>query len=178
MIRDMRRLHPRGAATKGICVDVEGATLGPGCMLVRRTSSGYYAVDRREAIAIQKSTFGGTDDTDWLFRQCQHIADALNRNEVALAQIFGLRIAVRDFDDLQQEFVANTRFVKAGFNPNEPRIPRGDPHGGEWTTGGPQDQDQQLADVPLNRNKDDCIRYCFEQTSMLRDLGATRSGRV
>jgi len=28
-------------------------------------------------------------------------------------------------------------FAKAGFNPDEPRIPAGEPGGGEWTTGGP-----------------------------------------
>lgn len=31
------------------------------------------------------------------------------------------------------------RAVKANFNPNQPRVPRGNPDGGQWTsTGGPQ----------------------------------------
>jgi hypothetical protein len=33
---DMRRLHLRGAANRGICVDVEGAMLGPHCVLVNQ----------------------------------------------------------------------------------------------------------------------------------------------
>jgi len=43
----MRRLHPRGAACRGICVDADGAMLGPECVLVERTATGFSALDRR-----------------------------------------------------------------------------------------------------------------------------------
>ena len=59
MIRDMRRLHPCGAASRGICVDAEGATLGPDYALVRRKPSGYRVIDQGEAAALQKCVFGG-----------------------------------------------------------------------------------------------------------------------
>jgi hypothetical protein len=36
MLEHMQRLYPRGAANRGICVDVEGAMLGPNCVLVGR----------------------------------------------------------------------------------------------------------------------------------------------
>jgi hypothetical protein len=39
----------------------------------------------------------------------------------------------------------------------------------EWTTESFQNQERQVADVPLSRDKNDCIRYCFEQTTVPRD---------
>lgn len=133
MVRNMRRLHPRGAAGPGICVDVEGATIGPDCILVRRTSCGYRAIDREDASTLQKCLFDAMPDQDWLFRQCQRIADALQKGEIALAQIYGLHIPVDELDDRQLRRVAH---AKGGFNPDEPRMPKGEPHGGEWTIGG------------------------------------------
>jgi hypothetical protein len=64
-------------------------------------------------------------------------AAALDRGEIALAQIYGLRIPVRDLDGRQlKQLGALAPLAKANFNPDEPRIPAGEPGGGEWTTGG------------------------------------------
>jgi hypothetical protein len=38
MDEEMWRLHPRGAANRGVAVDIAGAMLGPICMLVEKTS--------------------------------------------------------------------------------------------------------------------------------------------
>ncbi len=135
MLRDMRRLHPRGAANRGICVDIEGAMLGPDCVLVGRTRHGFRALERGQASTLQKCVLHTAPDDDWLFRQCERISDALNKGEVALAQIYGLHIPVANLDDRTLRRLALTNVRKAGFNPDEPRIPKGEPHGGEWTTG-------------------------------------------
>jgi len=69
--------------------------------------------------------------------QCRRIAKALDGGETALAQIFGLRIPVADLDSGSlNRLVTAARFIKANFNPDEPRIPAGQPGGGEWTPGG------------------------------------------
>ena len=136
MFETMRRLHPRGAANKGICVDRDGAMLGPACVLVERTPTGFQGIGREDASIVQKSVLAGEGDTDWLFRQSQRIADALNKGELALAQIHGLRIPVGRLDDEVLKRLAVKGFAKWSFSPDEPRIPKGDPHGGEWTTGG------------------------------------------
>ena len=130
----MRRLHPRGAANKGICVDADGATLGPDCVLVRRTSRGFRGIERDHADALQKCALAEGRDRDLLFRQSQRIAEALDKGEVALAQIYGLHIPVIDLDDGQLARISRIGFSR-GYNPDEPRIPKGNPHGGEWTTG-------------------------------------------
>jgi hypothetical protein len=76
-------------------------------------------------------------DPDWLFRQCDRIARALDDGQIALAQIYGLHIPLDELDDRRLAQLGRiAAFAKAGFNPDEPRVPKGDPHGGEWTNGG------------------------------------------
>jgi hypothetical protein len=86
MFHDMRRLHSRGPANRGICVDANGAMLGPACVLVRQTARGFQSIERVEAAVLQKCALGPDHDEDWLFRQSQRIADALSDGEVALAK--------------------------------------------------------------------------------------------
>jgi hypothetical protein len=136
MYEVMRRLHPRGTASTGITVDPDGATLGPDCVLVRRTAGGYRCVSRGEAGALQEFLFGDGMESGWLFGQCRRIAEALDSQEIALAQIFGLRIPLDGLDrEGLRRLALAAPFIKANFNPDEPRIPAGQPGGGEWTTG-------------------------------------------
>jgi hypothetical protein len=131
----MRRLDARGPASRGVVVDAEGAMLGPDCILVRRTAAGYRCVRAEEAAAIQKVLFGAQrEDPDHLFVLSQGIAKALNEGELALAQIYGLRIPVAGLDSGQlRKLTAVAPMIKANFNPDQPRIPAGGPGGGEWT---------------------------------------------
>jgi hypothetical protein len=132
----MWRLHPRGAANQGVCVDADGAMLGPDCVLVQRTPFGHRSAHREAARDVQRILLSDKDDPDWLYDQGQRIAKALDRGEIALAQIYGLRIPVRDLDGRQlKQLAALAPLAKADFNPDEPRIPAGQPEGGEWTTG-------------------------------------------
>jgi hypothetical protein len=72
-----------------------------------------------------------------LFHQCRRIAGALDEGELALAQIYGLHIPIGDLDDQQLKRLAILSiFTKAGFDPDEPRVPKGDPRGGQWTNDG------------------------------------------
>lgn len=135
MLNNMRRLHPRGAVNPGLCVDAEGAMLGTEWILVQRTLKGFRALERDDAAVLQKSVLSEAKDSDWLFRQCERIADALNRSEIALAQIYGLYIPIPGSDEGALQRVASARLAKTGFDPDELRVPKGDPHGGEWTTG-------------------------------------------
>jgi hypothetical protein len=137
MYEVMRRLHPRGAASTGITVDPDGAMLGPDCVLVRRTIEGYRCIGRGEAAALQAFLFADGMEADWLFGQCRRISKALDGGEIVLAQIFGLRIPINDLADASLKQLATAApFIKANFNPDEPRIPAGQPGGGEWTTTG------------------------------------------
>jgi hypothetical protein len=97
------------------------ARCSPNRILVQRTSRGYRGIGRAEAAMLQAAFLGGLE-RDWLFRQTQYIAEELNKGEIALAQIFGLRIPLDDLNDEQLERLALPASAKAGFNPDEPRV--------------------------------------------------------
>jgi hypothetical protein len=134
---EKRRLDARSPTSRRIVVDGSGATIGPDCVLVRRVAGGYRCLHPREAAAIQQALFGSAGDPDRLFILSRGIARSLNAGNLALAQIYGLRIPVPDLDAAQlRRLAAAAPFIKANFNPDEPRIPAGEPGGGEWTDGG------------------------------------------
>ena len=153
----MWRLHSRGAANRGVAVDADGAMIGPDCALVERTASGYRAAEREPVRGVQRILDLDRDDPNWLYAQSQRIADALNRGELALAQIYGLRIPVRELDGRKlKQLAAIAALAKAGFDPDEPRIPAGEHDGGEWTTGGGGStaEGNTAADATLDANDD------------------------
>jgi hypothetical protein len=151
MLASMRRLHPRGRACRGIAVDANGAALGPDCVLVRRTPAGFRCLDGAAANILQKTALGLGHEPGWLFDQCRRIAEALAKGEVALAQIYGLRIPVGDLDDAALRKLADTaRLIKANFDPNQARVPAGNPEGGQWTDAGGSDEDAGSADSDDN----------------------------
>lgn len=134
---DLRRLHPSGPISRGLSVDTDGAMLGPDCVLVRRGPNGYLTADRAEAATIQQLVFGGDRRPDWLFDHCCRIAKALNDGQIALAQIYGVHSAPNDLDHKRQAKLAKAAIlIKANFNPDQPRVPAGNPDGGQWMTAG------------------------------------------
>ncbi|MBV9859834.1 MAG: hypothetical protein JO038_07000 [Alphaproteobacteria bacterium] len=136
MFERMRRLYPRGTANAGVAVDAEGATLGPDCVLVRRTAGGYRSVSREEAAALQEFLFGDSKECDWLLEQCRCISKALGNREIAFAQILGLYVLSNELGAGQLTRLARVGpLIKANFNPDEPRITAGQPGGGQWTGG-------------------------------------------
>jgi hypothetical protein len=133
----IRRLYDRGRENPGIAVDAEGVMLGPDCALVRRTPEGYRCIDNEDAAALQDCLSGDRRDSDWLFRQCRRIAKALDNNDVALAQILGIYLPVNELDAEQLiRLSLAAPMIKASYNPDEPRVPAGNPGGGQWTSGG------------------------------------------
>ena len=57
---------------------------------------------------------------------------ALRAFEAGLLRLKWLAAATR----FEIALARHDRALKAGFNPNEPRVPRGNPDGGQWTDGG------------------------------------------
>jgi hypothetical protein len=111
---------------------------------VRRTAQGCRCIAPGEAAALQQFLLGNAREPDWLFGQCRRIAKALDGGEIALAQILGLYIPVTDLDgDRLKRLAAAAPLIRANFNPDEPRVPKGDPDGGQWTTGGGDEADAE-----------------------------------
>jgi len=90
-----------------------------------------WSAERRKAIAARPATrlrpykassVHGAEDPDWLFRQCCRIAKALADGHIALAQVYGLSIPTDGLDDGQLKQLALVApFIKANFNPDQPR---------------------------------------------------------
>lgn len=138
MFDNMRRLYPRGPENRGLAVDADGAMLGPDCVLVRRTAQGYRCISREEGAVLQEFLLGEAKQPDWLFEQCRRIHQALADNQVALAQIAGLHLPIVDLDPTGLRQLSRAApFIRANFNPDEPRVPAGQPEGGEWASDGP-----------------------------------------
>jgi hypothetical protein len=126
-------------------------------------------LDPSDASALQKCVLDSHQDRDWLHRQCQRIAQALDNGELALAQIYGLHIPIAELDDRQ---LTKISLVKAGYDPDEPRIPEGQPHAGEWTTGGTGEAGRGEGDD--GRGADAATSLAFESTAADSSSGANR----
>jgi len=154
MFKMLHRLHPRGPTSRGFAVDEMGATLGPNCVLVRRTSKGFRCATPAEAAAIQDFVFGTARRPDWLFGQCCRIAKALGDGQIALAQIYGVQTSPPELGEDDLATLAKAApFIKANFDPDEPR----DWHG-RWSTDGDA-ADTQVAESRSER-KSRCISEC------------------
>lgn len=134
MIGVLRRLYPRGPANRGVALDAEGATLGPEWPLVRRTPLGFRCLSPIEAGAIQAAVLGGLEDPDWLFEQCRRIAESLARGDMALAQIYGLRIPVGELDDAAPR---RLRALASSTKPASTRTNRASPRASRAPASGP-----------------------------------------
>jgi hypothetical protein len=87
------------------------------------------------------------------------IAEALNDNQLAPAQIYGVHACPDELDDRQiSELAVTALLVKANFNPDEPRVPAGNPDGGEWTDSG---ESAEVAAANDHDRKNKCIEECL-----------------
>lgn len=99
--------------------------VGPDCVLVTRSTSGYRAISRNHAAIVQKFLCGADADSDRLHRTCERLAEALQQNQLSLAQIYGLHLPVEELDASRLKGLTKiARFGKTGYNPDEPRVPQ------------------------------------------------------
>lgn len=125
-----RRLHPRGLASRGVTVDVEGVALGPDYLLVRRTQAGYQTASRSEIRTLLDLAFDYRGDEAPFHRRCATIAKALDDGALLRAQLLGLFLPVGELDvfDLQRLHLAS-RLIK--YDPDQPRA-----EDGKWSDAG------------------------------------------
>ncbi|HLG86275.1 MAG TPA: hypothetical protein VKZ79_03660 [Alphaproteobacteria bacterium] len=128
----LRRLHARGALSRGLTVDPDGVMLGPDCVLIRRTDAGYRVANPVETEAVLRYALRNRDDFADLPLRLDRIARALEAGDLAKAQILGLQLGFDDLDDdkLRRLDVGAT-LVKEGYDPNQPRD-----EDGRWTSDG------------------------------------------
>ncbi|HWG06066.1 MAG TPA: hypothetical protein VG271_13715 [Beijerinckiaceae bacterium] len=124
------RLAPTNPSS-GISCDETGPSLGP-VHLLRRTPFGLEPRPQQELDFVFGKAFGAAVDWSKRMPDLAAVAEALDRNELALAKITTLHMRLPELDKTQVERARNAdRLVKAGFNPGELRDARG-----WWTSDG------------------------------------------
>ena len=94
-----------------------------------------------EVALIFRAAYGEAYDGNPRMGGLRAAANALNDRNLALAMIATVQMSLPDLaDELAVGRVARAeRLLKAGYDPNQPRVPAGNPDGGEWSgpgTGG------------------------------------------
>jgi hypothetical protein len=170
MHQNFHRLHTRGRRSRGLVVDRQGMMIGPECVIVRYTASGFRCVGRAEAAVIQQIAFSDRRP-DWLFDYGCRIAKALGAGNLALAQIYGVHASTLvELSDQQVACLAKAAaIVKAGFNPDEAR----DWHG-RWTTEG-NTANTQVAATRRQDRKSQCIDECYRILERWEPPGSYRN---
>lgn len=118
-----------------------GAFLGCGVPLLERDAFGHWKPrSKAELEALLSRGYGVPIELGWRERQLQYVAQALNKNDIALACLSLLRMELPPLPSADQAraMAAADGFILK-YNPdwgNEPRVAAGGPDGGQWTAGG------------------------------------------
>jgi hypothetical protein len=83
---EMRRLHDRGPSARGLVVDIEGVKLGPDCVLVARSKTGYRRIDAGVLHRLVKTTFGAGHSLERFSIVLDRITAALDAGDIVKAQ--------------------------------------------------------------------------------------------
>lgn len=145
--------HPYGNA--------DGAFIGRGVPLLERDALGFWR-PRNDAVLERLLVigYGPTFELGWRSAQLGHVAAALNDGDVALAGISLLRMQLPPLPSDRHALAmaaADGRLIKDNQDwENEPRVPAGNPDGGQWTSedgGEAGSNDGQI--VPAAAQRDD-----------------------
>ena len=132
------RLAPRGPESRGLVCDQDGAMLGPAPLVFPVSGPGggrvFQAVAAERLGEILKAAYGHDFRLDLAERtsQLQAIARALSENRMADALIGAVHLRLPELSkDAVQRLAA---LVK--YSPDQLRVPKGNPDGGQWTREG------------------------------------------
>jgi len=135
----------RTEGVDGLLVDVDTGVLRPDRVLVQSGPGAMVFLGfGARAGRLCRYAFGESEgedaDPDPFIARCRHIDEALERGDIAKALDHDIPRAVLGITDRPLRRLAIAEILaKAGYNPDEPRVPAGSPGGGEWTTGGGAD---------------------------------------
>ena len=132
------RLAPRGPGSRGLVCDREGAMLGPAPLISPVSGPGgrrvFQAVAAERLGEILKAAYGPDFDLALAERtsQLQAIARALTENRMADALIGAVHLRLPELSEAAVQRLA----ALAKYSPDQPRVPKGNPDGGQWTREG------------------------------------------
>jgi len=125
-----------GVGWEGRLVDVDTGMLRPGRVLLQRTPAAVLFLGfGAPAARLRDLAFDGDAELDPAARRCRSLAAA--RDARLKVGDMGAAFAKPAADDQAYRRLAVVEdLAKAGFDPSEPRIPKGNEHPGRWTREG------------------------------------------
>jgi hypothetical protein len=129
------RLTPRGQA--GLACDCAGVALGPVPLIAAR--QGRYRLRPAEELIEAFALAYGPPSPETFARWhagLSRVAKALDEGKDALAAISAVQLGFPTIAPERMAKLAGSHLAKA-YDPDEPRVPAGNPDGGQWTGDGP-----------------------------------------
>lgn len=151
------RLVPRGAA--GLSCDETGVALGPVSLIDRIDATGKARYVLRPTVEIaRKLGLAYRDMSEAEFDRClvglDRIAKAFEHDEAALAMIIAVQLRLPEIDAIgMAKLAAATDLHK--YSPDQPRVPAGNPDGGQWASG--QEDSQAGTNPTVNPSKTETL---------------------
>ncbi len=131
-------LASRSSESRGLVCDQQGAMLGPAPLVFPVSGAGgrriFQAVSAERLGEILKAAYGRDFRFDLAERtsQLQAIARALTENRMADALIGAVHLRLPELSETAVQRLA----ALAKYSPDQPRVPKGNPDGGQWTREG------------------------------------------
>jgi len=128
------RLTPRGG--NGLACDRDGVALGPVALVTtQKTTSGKVRYHLRPAKELEKAfafAYGPKPPGTFVrwHQGLNRVAQALDQGQGALAAISAVQLGLPEIAPERMAKLARSSLTKA-YNPDEARVPAGDPAGGE-----------------------------------------------
>jgi hypothetical protein len=177
-------------------VNLDGAFLGRGVPILEEDESGRWRARPRSTLEkLFRVGYGVPVDLGWRITQLGYVAQALNKRDLCLANISLVRMELPPLpNDDHARAMAKADGLLIKGNPDwedEPRIPAGNPGGGQWTTGGETggdanrvhlppgqriDELQDLAEWIANAKPEDEAKIRNEIKRLYYEVGDTRGG--
>jgi hypothetical protein len=139
----------------GLTCDHRGLDLA-GIPLLSRAGGRFRPRPRHHLTRLLTKAYRTSIDTGSVTKGLQAVADALNDGEIARAMIAAVQLKLPPLDWHGAVRILRTEnaLAKYDFNPDEPRLPAGQPGGGEWTTGGGSSSEAAESPAPALRYLD------------------------
>lgn len=129
----MFKLSERRGDADGPYCGTEGLFLGSSPLLLKIGPS-YRVRAADEIAAILAAAYGSASGAVRLLPGLRLVAEALQQGDLARARIAALHLRL---GEIAEDRLARTdALLKDNFDPSQPRVPAGNPDGGQWTDAG------------------------------------------
>jgi hypothetical protein len=112
----------------------EGAFIGAGVPLLERDAYGRFWPRALAVLeALLTKGYGAQVELGWRAARLRHVAEALNKGDLALAGISLVHLELPPLpSDDHAQAMAEADDLLAKYDPDQPRAPKGDANGGQW----------------------------------------------